>query len=113
MGGRPRKQIVLELTHPQYMVVVKSVICSPLSGKSEATLEVAKAKLIQAHRDWEECGSSEHAPIVVRLTEGQGRAVLAALIDHGDAIGPSTGAWRKAHKKVRKALGVWEERPKP
>jgi plasmid replication initiation protein len=87
------------------MAITEGLLWGPSNAKSPATLEMAEKKLVAAFRAWVK-NSTEY--ITVRLTEGQGRAILSVLQGYGGS--PSTGAWRKANEKVRKALGVWEEK---
>lgn len=49
--------------------------------------------------------------ITITYTEGQARVVEKALEEFG-TIGMSTGAWRHALHKTKKALGTWREEKK-
>lgn len=109
MAGRPRKQVELKLSRDQCQVVLRALLWCPSSVKSEEALAKAQAKVHQAYCSWEQKGGGH---VIVSLTEGQGRAVLATLVEYGRGV-PSTGAWRSACRKAREALGVWEEYVKP
>jgi hypothetical protein len=57
-------------------------------------------------------GGRPREKIVLELTRRQAEAVLKALEDDWGTR-PTRGSYRKALEKVRKALGVWEERSGP
>jgi hypothetical protein len=103
---RPRKTFILELTKLQCQETLRALEWNSWTpDKDEKTVwENAHGKLRQAYT-----AAIHYESVLARLTEGQARCVLAALKEWGK-VHPSTGAWRKAHEKVRKALDLWEER---
>ena len=89
--SRPRKQIFLNLTERQARLVLDALEFN--SDEENLVVQNTIKKVSQ--------GSS--------LTESQAKAVLDALETWRRYFRPTTGSWRAANKKVRKALEVWIE----